>query len=168
MSNLFIRQTLNKVLHLFFIAALIAGLALGMTPIRAAQADETTTTSDLVIQLIHAPKQARACQVVKAMFKITNLGPDPATGVYFQTAIPDQFGDVAMIGAPDQLAVGQTVKVTAILKVVAFVPGESRSAWIGGFVASDPYPNISIDPDPSNNEMGRPVRIVGDPVERCP
>lgn len=168
MSNLFIRQTLTKVLHLFFIAALVAGLALGMGPVRAAHAQETTSTSDLAIKLIRAPKHARACQVVKAIFKITNLGPDPATGVYFQTAIPDQFGDIALIGAPDRMAVGQTVKVTAILKVVAFVPGESRSAWIGAFVASDPYPNISIDPNPANNEVSQPVRMVGEPVERCP
>jgi uncharacterized repeat protein (TIGR01451 family) len=168
MHNLFIRQNITKGLHLFFIAALVAGLALGMGHVPSASADGTTSTSDLAIKLIHAPKRAKACQVVKATFKITNLGPDPATGVYFQTAIPDQFGDIALIGAPDTLAVGQTVKVTAVLKVVAFVPGESRSAWIGAFVASDPYPNISIDPNPANNEVSQPVRMVGDPVERCP
>ena len=160
----FIRQMLNKVLQLIFIAA----LALGMAPVGAANADGTTSTSDLAIKLIRAPKHARACQVVKAIFKITNLGPDPATGLYFQTAIPDQFGDIALLGVPDRLAVGQIVKVTAILKVVAFVPGESRSAWIGAFVASDPYPDISIDPNPANNEASQPVALVGDPIERCP
>ncbi len=162
------KQSLVKGLRLPFISALITMLVISIAPAQIARADVITSTSDLAIQLVSAPQHAKACQIVTATFTITNLGPDEATGVYVQTSIPDQFGDVALLGVPDSLAVGQTATITAILKVVAFVPGESRSAWIGAHVWSDPYPNISIDPNPANNEVSTPVKMISKPVLTCP
>ncbi len=143
-------------------------LIISVAPTQTARADVVTSTSDLAIQLVSAPRHAKACEIVTATFIIMNLGPDEATSVYVQTSIPDQFGDVALLGVPDSLAVGQTATITAILKVVAFVPGESRSAWIGAHVSSDPYPNISIDPNPANNEVSTPVKMISKPVLTCP
>jgi hypothetical protein len=45
--------------HLFFIIALMLSLTLSLTPVRAAYA--ATSTSDLAIQLISAPRNAKAC-----------------------------------------------------------------------------------------------------------
>lgn len=159
------RQRSTKSLLL---AALIVMLMISLIPAQVARAEGTTTTSDLVIQLVSAPKHAKACQVVTAIFTITNLGPDEATGVYVQPMIPDQFGELDLLGVPAQLAVGQSATVTAILKVVAFVPGESRSAWIGASVGSEPFPNFSIDPNPANNEVSTPVKMISKPVSICP
>jgi hypothetical protein len=160
-------QTFVKSLTRLFIAALIAMLTISVEPAQTVRA-ETTSTSDLAIQLVSAPQHAKACQIVTATFIIKNLGPDKATSLYVQMLIPDQFGDIALLGVPDSLAVGQSATITAVLKVVAFVPGESRSAWIGAYVVSDPFPNISIDPNSANSEFSTPVRMISKPVDICP
>ncbi len=162
------KQSLEKSLHLLWMATLIVVLIISMIPMQRARADVTTPTSDLAIRLIFAPQHAKACQTVTAFFTVTNLGPDEATNIYVQTSIPDQFGDVALLGVPDSLAVNQTATVTAILKVVAFVPGESRSAWIGAHVWSDPYPNVSVDPNQDNNQVSTPVKMIGKTILTCP
>ena len=161
-------QSFVKALHLLLIAVFVAALTLSAVPAQPARADGTTSTSDLAIRLISAPKHARACQVVKANFRIENLGPDVATNINVYISIPDQFDMVSLTGVPESLAVNETAKVTAVLKVVAFVPGESRSAWIGAHVASDPYPNTSIDPNADNDEVSRTVQLKGEPVLTCP
>jgi len=160
-------QSFVKSLHMFIIAILVAAFTISAVPAQTARA-ETTSTSDLAIQLVSAPRHAKACQIVTTTFIITNLGPDEATSLSVQMLIPDQFGDIALLGVPDSLAVGQSATITAVLKVVAFVPGESRSVWIGAYVASDPFPNISIDPNSANNEFSAPVRMISKPVDICP
>jgi hypothetical protein len=68
-------QTFIKSLHRLFIAALIAMLIISAAPAQTVRA-EVTSTSDLAIQLVSAPRHAKACQIVTTTFIITNLGPE--------------------------------------------------------------------------------------------
>ncbi len=158
-------------LHCLFMTMLIAGLAVSLNPaqrVSAASSVNTTTTSDLKVRIISMPKRVKACQTFKARFSVKNLGPDPATKLYMLVMIPDPFEVVSLRGVPTSLRVGQTVTFSATIKVVAFVPGESRNAWIGIDALSDPYPNVSIDPNSENNPVVKNLRIVSNPVEVCP
>jgi len=149
----------------FFVASLILAFAISLAPAQTAQAD--TSTSDLAIQLISAPRQAKACQVFEAKFRITNQGPDEASGILVNTSIPDQLGTLALAGVPETLAAGESAVATATIKVVAFIPGETRDAWVGAGVSSDPYPDTSIDPDWGNNNVSRALKLVGKPGSIC-
>jgi hypothetical protein len=129
--------------------------------------------SDLMIEWVSGAKRAKACQVFSETFRITNLGPDPATGVIVGAGMTDQFSALDVNGVPDgspqalTLDVGQSMLVTIDFKVVAFVPGESRTGWISASITSDIYPNIAIDPDTSNNDVGRQVRLISKPQMSC-
>lgn len=157
-----------KGLYLLFLAALIAMLTVSMVPAQTARADTVTTTSDLKVRVVSIPKRVRACQTFRATFSVKNLGPDPAKKLYVMVLLPDPFEVVALQGVPKSLRVGQTVTFSATIKVVAFVPGEPRQTWIGINAMSDPYPDISIDPNLENNPVFRNLRMVSEPVERCP
>ena len=146
-------------LRLLLLASCILALAVSLMPVRAAYA--ATSISDLGIGLLSAPRHARACQTFEATFRITNHGPDPATGLFVGISIPDALGWLDLQGAPASLAVGETATVTATIQVVAFVPGTSREAWIGAGISSDPYPNTSTDPDWSNNNAGQSLKLLG-------
>jgi hypothetical protein len=143
-------------------------LTLGLAPAQIARADGITTTSDLKVRIVSIPKHVKACQTFKATFSVKNLGPNPAKNLYILVMLPDPFEVVALKGAPTSLRVGQTVTFSATIKVVAFVPGEPRKTWIGINAISDPYPDISIDPNSENNPIFRNIRMVSDPVVRCP
>lgn len=162
------KRSVVKSLHLLFIAVLVAVLTLGAAPAQTVRADGITTTSDLKVRVVSIPKTVKACQRFKATFSVKNLGPDPAKNLYMLIMLPDPFEVVALRGAPKSLRVGQTVTFSATIKVVAFVPGESRSAWVGLNAMSDPYPDISIDPNGDNNSAVKNLRIVSNPVEICP
>jgi Domain of unknown function DUF11 len=140
-------------------------LAVSLAPVRTAYAD--TSTSDLAIELISAPRHAKACQVFEASFKITNLGPDAASGLFVNTSIPDQLGTLSLLGVPSTLAAGESVIVTAVVQVVSFGPNDTRSAWVGAGVSADPYPNTSIDPNWENNNTSRSLKLVGKPNPLC-
>lgn len=161
-------QTVIKSLHLLFIAALVATLTVGLAPAQIAQADSITTTSDLRVRIVSMPREVKACQTFRATFSVKNLGPDPASNLYMLVLLADPFELVALRGAPASLRVGQTVTFSATIKVVAFVPGEPRKTWIGIDGMSDPYPNISVDPNPENNPKFRNIRLVGKPRLSCP
>ena len=161
-----IHTSINKRFRLILMASLVMALALSLAPVRAVYA--ATSTSDLAIQLVSAPGHAKACAVFEAKFKITNLGPDDASGLFVNTSIPDQLGWLDLAGLPETLAAGESVIVTATIQVVAFVPGETRSAWVGAGVSSDPYPDTSIDPNWDNNHTSRSLKLVGKPKALCP
>jgi hypothetical protein len=161
-------QSLSKSLHLLFIAALVATLTIGLAPAQTARADAITTTSDLKVRIISMPKEVKACQTFKVTFSVKNLGPDPASHLYIMVRLPDPFELVVLRGAPESLSVGQTVKFSADIKVVAFVPGEPRKTWLGIDAMSDPYPDISIDPNPDNNPVFKNIRMVSKPRQGCP
>jgi hypothetical protein len=150
--------------RLLFIAVL--ALVFSLLPVRAVSA--ATSTSDLAIKLVSAPKQAKACQVFEAKFKITNLGPDEASGLFVNTSVPDQLGTLELVGVPETLAAGESVTVTAVIQVVAFGPGASRSAWVGAGVSAEPYPDTSMDPNWDNNNVSRSLKLVGKPQAICP
>ena len=107
------------------IAVLLAFLGIAAPP---AMAQPLTYT--LATRLVSAPKHAKACQTFNVTYSITNLGPDPVTNLDLQFNVPDQFSVISVIGSPINLAVRQSTNVTAVVKVVAFVPGESRAAWV--------------------------------------
>jgi hypothetical protein len=149
------------------VAMLVVVAVLGMTTPPAA-AQGISTTSDLAIKLLSAPRHAKACETFDVTYMISNLGPDPATNVNIQIGIPDPFSVTKVAGAPVDLAPQESKIVVVTLKVVAFVPGESRNWWITGNVSSDPYPDISIDPNTTNNEVTKPIKLVGKHMQVCP
>lgn len=158
-----------KGLHLLCIAALIAVLTLGMAPTPTVLADGLTTTSDLAVRLISIPRHVRACQTFRATFSVTNYGPDPASHLYILVMLPDPFEVLKLQGAPESLAVGKTVRFSATVKVVAFVPGEPRETWIGIYAMSDPFPDISVDPNQENNTRVRNLSFISKPRSiACP
>ena len=152
--------------RLFLMAILVMVLAIGLAPVRAVYAD--TSTSDLAIELVSAPGHAKACQVFEAKFKITNLGPDEATGLFANVSVPDQLGPLELLGVPESLAAGESVIVTAVIQVVSFGPNDTRSAWVGAGVSSEPYPDTSLDPNWENNNVSRSLKLVGKPNPICP
>jgi hypothetical protein len=161
-----LNRSLKKNFHRLLIAALVMVLAVSLAPMRTASA--ATLTSDLSIQLVSAPRTAKSCQVFQASFRITNLGPDAASGLFVSIPVPDQLGTLSLSGVPDTLAAGQSVTVTATVKVVAFGPGDSRSAWVGAGVSADPFPDTSLDPNWENNNVSRSLKLVGKPKGVCP
>ena len=157
---------ISKRSYLFFMASIVLALVISLAPVQEVSAD--TSTSDLAIELISAPKTAKSCQVFEAQFRITNLGPDAASGLFVFTSTPDQLGTLDLIGVPETLAVGESVTVTAVVKVVAFGPDDSRRAWVGAGVSADPYPDTSFDPDRENNNVVRALKLIGKPKGVCP
>ena len=156
-----------KCLHILLIAGLVTALSLSLAPAQPARAQVNSTTSDLVVQLVSMPKHAKACQNFEITFTVTNLGPDPASHIYVGVGITDQFDTVGIMNAPDILAAGETATVKAVIKVTAFVPGESRTGWVSANAVSDPYPDMSIDPNPDNNSSGRTIQLISKQVISC-
>lgn len=152
--------------HPLLIAILAIAFAIGLTPVPAAYAD--TSTSDLAIEILSAPRHVKACEVFEVTFRITNLGPDPATSLFVFASTPDQLGAFELSGVPETLAAGESVIITAVVKVVAFGPGDPRNVWIGGGVSSEPYPNTSLDPNRENNRVSQPLRLIGKASGTCP
>ena len=150
----------------FSMALLVMALAISLAPVRAAHAD--ASTSDLTIEIISAPRHVKSCQVFEVTFRVTNLGPDEATSLFVFASTPDQLGTFDILGVPETLAAGESVIITAVIKVVAFGPDDPRNVWIGGGVSSDPYPNTSVDPNPENNNVSQPLKLVGKAMGVCP
>jgi hypothetical protein len=161
-----LHRSIQKSFHLFFISILVMALAISLAPVRAVYA--ATTTSDLAIKLVSAPKTAKSCQVFQAKFRITNRGPDEASGLFVNISTPDQLGTLEVLGVPETLAAGESVTVTAVIKVVAFGPSDSRNAWVGAGVSADPNPDTSFDPNWDNNNVSRSLKLVGKPKGVCP
>jgi hypothetical protein len=161
-----LHRSITKNFRLVFIATLVMMLAISLAPVGSVYAD--TFTSDLAIELVSAPRHAKACQVFEAKFKITNLGPDEATGLFVNVSVPDQLGPLELLGVPESLAVGESVIVTAVIQVVSFGPNDTRSAWVGAGVSSEPYPDTSVDPNWENNNISRSLKLVGKPNPICP
>jgi hypothetical protein len=159
-------NTIPRRFHRFLMALLVMALAISFAPVRAAYAD--TSTSDLAIEIISAPRHVKSCQVFEVTFRVTNLGPDAATSLFVFASTPDQLGTFDILGVPETLAAGESVIITAVIKVVAFGPHDPRNVWIGGGVSSDPYPNTSVDPNPENNNVSQPLKLVGKAMGVCP
>lgn len=139
-----------------------------MLPAQAAAA-QTATISDLSVSLVSIPKHVKACQTFEAIYEVTNLGPDPASHLFMGAGIPDAYDVQDILGAPESLAVGQTETVTVIIKVTGFFPGENRRAWVRFGLHSESVLEPSIDPNPDNNRITSPMRIISRPSQGlCP
>ena len=155
-------------LHGARMAALILVLMLSLLPAQTAGA-QTVTTSDLAVSLVSIPRHVKACQTFEAIFEVTNLGPDPASHLFMGAGIPDAYDVQDMLGAPESLAVGQTETVTVIIKVTGFFLGENRRAWVRFGVYSESALEPSVDPNPDNNRITSPMRIISRPsLGWCP
>jgi hypothetical protein len=155
-----------KRIRALLLSLLIVMLMVSVLPIQAAQA-QGATTSDLAITLVSIPKHAKACQTFEAVYTVTNLGPDPASNLHLTVWIPDAYNEVEVIGLPDSLAVGQTAAVSVIIDVVAFVPGETRRAWVGVTLISDSFEEPSTDPNPDNSTVTTEMKIIGKHIYNC-
>ena len=126
-------------------------------------------TSGLGIQLVSAPpQQVKACDTFKVTYAISNHGFQNAANVSVLINVPDPFEVLHVQGVPVNLGPGKNAKVTAVIKVVAFVPGESREAWVRAVVTSDMPQDASRAPYPGHNQILTPVRLISKPVTRCP
>jgi hypothetical protein len=129
--------------------------------------------SNLKIERVSGVKKAHACEIFKEVYRIKNLGPDPATMVTVRIGGMDQFDFVSVDGVsgsttePFDLAVGESRKVIAYFQVTAYVPGESDTGWISAEIMSDPWPDLAYDPKMSNNQVGTEIRMLGEPVMSC-
>lgn len=158
------QQRLVKSMHLLIIAALVAMLIPGLSPAQTAYAKVQTSTSDLAVNLVSVPKTSKACDVFQAIFTVTNLGPDPAYNTSIMVHIPDAYHDIALLGVPYFLAVGETATISAVIWVGSFEPGETRRAWVG-VTASGLA--TSFDPNLDNNYVNSDMKIVSQPVITC-
>jgi hypothetical protein len=154
-------------LHLLLIAALVTVFTMSVAPVQSVHAQETYT-SDLGVTIVAIPKHVKACQTFEATFTVTNYGPDPVPQLNLTVMLPDPFEFVGFLGAPESLAVGETVTFSAAIKVVAFVPGEPRTTWIGIDASSERYPDSSIDPNQANNGIFQQIKMIGKTVMTCP
>jgi hypothetical protein len=152
----------------FYVAILIVMLMITLVPTGAAQAQEPTV-SDLAVSLVSIPKHAKACETFEAVYTVTNRGPDPASHLWLGVGIPDAYDVVEIVGLPDSLAVGESATVTVFVRVVAFVPGEMRYAWVNVDVASGNVLEPSTDPNPDNNSVVNEMKLIGKrSMESCP
>jgi hypothetical protein len=130
--------------------------------------------SNLKIERVSGVKKAHACEIFKEVYRIKNMGPDPATRVTVMIGGMDHFDFVSVDGVsgsstePFDLAVGESRNVIAYFKVVAYVPGESETGWISGSIGSDPWPDLAYDPVTKNNDAATEIRMLGEPVMSCP
>jgi hypothetical protein len=129
--------------------------------------------SDLQIERVSGAKKAHACEIIKETYRITNLGPDPATRVTVTIGGTDHFDFVSVdrtsgsSSAPFDMAVGESRLVVAYFQVTAYVPGESKIGWISAGIGSDIWPDVAYDPAQDNNQAGMEIRMVGKPVASC-
>ncbi len=129
--------------------------------------------SDLAIQLVSAPRHAKVCEVFEQTYRIQNLGLDTAENVVVEVGGTDQFDVISVQGVSGAgspgvtLPPGESMLVTTVIKVTAFVPGESRDGHVGETVGSDVYPDIAIDPNADNNVLYMTVRLVSKQKISC-
>ena len=105
----------------------------------------------------------KACETFKLTYQVTNHGPDVAQNVVGGVLLPDPFDVVSHHGVPRNLKAGQSATVVEVIKVTAFVPGESRHWTIYANFFSD-----GIDPKPHNNTVTSAITISGNHVMTCP
>ena len=154
-------QNVARGLRLLFSAAMIVMLTMSIVPARTARAQNDTPTSDLVVALVSIPKHVKACDIFEVVYTVTNLGPEPADHLIHGAGIPDAFDIVGVMGAQDSLAVGETDTFSVVIQVTGFFRGENRNAWVRGGVITE----TSIDPNPENNRLESPIKIIGKPMK---
>lgn len=158
------QQRSSKPMVLLLTVALTVLFTQSVAPAHPANAQELTPVSDLAVNLVSVPKNSKACEVFQAIFTVTNLGPDPATNIGMVVHIPDAYHDIAVLGAPYSLAVGETATFSAVIWVGSYIPGETNRAWVGVTVST---PAAIVDPNLENNTIFSDMKIVSKPVKNC-
>jgi hypothetical protein len=126
-------------------------------------------SSGLKIQLgSPPPRQVMACETFKVTYDIYNSGRLNASNVNVLINVPDPFEVMYVKGVPVNLGPGKYAMVTAVIKVVAFVPGESRQAWVRAIVTSDLHNGADLHPIQGKNEIVTTVWLKSKPVDSCP
>lgn len=134
---------------------------LGMTNLSGAAQD--AFIPGLEIKLASdPPRHVKACDTFEVSYAIHNPGLDDAANVNVFINVPDPFEVIDVQGVPEHLGPGEKAKVTAVIKVVAFVPGEVRQAWVRAGVTSD------LDPNADNNEVFTAIRLISKSAISCP
>src|SRR5512142_3089460 len=133
----------------------------------------TVPVSDLSVTRKRGAKSATACHEFFEIYTIKNNGPDTAERVVLGIGITDQFDQVSVKSFPGgesgpfTLKPGESIDIKAVIKVTAFVPGESREGRVSARVFMDSYPNITIDPNSANDYTESLVYLRGRQVMTC-
>jgi hypothetical protein len=129
--------------------------------------------SDLSVTRTRGANKATACRQFSEIYTVKNNGPDAAEHVTLTVGGTDQFDTLSVNDIPGSsagpftLAPGQSVQIKAVIKVTAFVPGESREGRIGAQVFMDSWPDFTIDPNAENDRAENIVWLQGMPRTSC-
>ncbi len=129
--------------------------------------------SDLSVVRKKGADKATACRQFNEFYTVTNNGPDTAERVVLGIGLTDQFDLVSLKSFPGgqsgpfTLAPGQSMQFKAVIKVTAFVPGESHDGRVSAQVFMDSWPDFTIDPNGSNDSTETIVRLQGQPRTSC-
>jgi hypothetical protein len=132
----------------------------------------TGPISDLTVTRTMGANKATACRQFSEIYKVTNNGPDTAEKVGLYIGLTDHFDIVSLTSWPGgktgtfTLAPGQSMQFKAVIKVTAFVPGESREARVSATAINDSS-GFTIDPNPDNNWIENIVWMQGQPRISC-
>jgi uncharacterized repeat protein (TIGR01451 family) len=162
-------RSLSLRLGLVGAAVVVAMIPMTAFPLATAQA-QPAASADLAVTMqwigSGAPK-ARVGEFARFAITVTNGGPDNAEAAVLSIGTPDQLNpisltcsDPAACGTGLDLPSGATVTATLVEQVCCFPKGESRQATVSAF-ANSQAPEVTPDPDASNNIASVVVRIVG-------
>ncbi len=133
----------------------------------------TVPVSDLSVTRKRGAKSATACREFFEIYTITNNGPDTAEHVVLGIGITDQFDLVSLKSFPGgesgpfTLKPGESMDIKAVIKVTAFVPGESREGRVSARVFMDSAPGTTLDPNSANDFTESLVWLHGRQVMTC-
>lgn len=129
--------------------------------------------SDLSVVRKRGAEKATACRQFFEIYTIKNNGPDTAERVVLGIGITDQFDMVSLQSFPQgqngpfTLAPGQSMDIKVVIKVTAFVPGESREGRVSAHAFMDSWPDFTIDPNNANDYIESIVWLQGQPRMTC-
>ncbi len=130
--------------------------------------------SDLSVVRTKGANKATACRQFSEFYRVTNNGPDTAGKVWLGIGLTDQFDLVSVTSYPDgktgpfTLAPGQSMNFKAVVKVTAFVPGETRRGEVGAHAfLEDNMSDFRFDLNPDNDLVQTVVWLQGRGRDGC-
>jgi len=130
--------------------------------------------SDLSLVRTRGADKATACREFSEIYTVKNNGPDTAEKVWLTVGGTDQFDLVSVKSFPGgktgpfTLAPGHSMQFKAVMKVTAFVPGESRQGEIGAHVfLEDNMSDFRFDLNPDNDVVQTVIWLQGQPRTSC-
>jgi uncharacterized repeat protein (TIGR01451 family) len=122
------------------------------------------STADLAITKVADQKTVALGETVTYTVAVTNLGPDPATGVVFGDSLPDQLnlvdstcGAVSAFCTVESLASGDSATLTIVATPIPNLARGERRITDTAFVMG----SATTDPNPGNDQASVTVRVVG-------